>query len=235
MTAPEPTTDELVSYLLGELPAERAEALETDFFAGDELFEALEATEAELYADYASGMLSQRRRALFEARYLTNSDARQRLRFAAALERSARAEASPAPMRPERAGWLQRLLRPRALVPAVAAFACLLLFVVLRDAPAELPQVVRLDGHAVRGDHSVTALPKAEEVVLELVGHEDPIHVRLLRGERVVAQPQVRFKEGVHRVVLRPRELKPGIYELELSRGAGSEREILAYHSLQIE
>lgn len=238
MTRQERTRDELVAYLLGEASAERAEALESALFADDELFEELRMTEAELYDDYAAGQLSQRRRARFETRYLRTSEDRERLRFAAAMHRRANAVAAPDAdaARPRRSGWLGRWLRPAMAAAAVATV--LVLFVVLRgDAPESASrQIVVLGEEAVRGEQSVTPLPAADEIVLELRGHPaSGLRARLLRGDRVVAHPPVSVEEGRGRIVLRPGELEPGIYALELSRGDGDAREILGYYSLQVE
>lgn len=73
--------DELVRrYLLGELPGDEVEALETRLLAEDDLFELTEAVEAEVLDDYSRGGLTAGQREQVE-RYL-NASAEGRLRLA---------------------------------------------------------------------------------------------------------------------------------------------------------
>jgi len=67
--APDPEL--LIRYLLGELPEEECIKVEQDCLENDEIFEQLEAVEAELTDDYVRGVLSESRRKEFEKRLLT--------------------------------------------------------------------------------------------------------------------------------------------------------------------
>jgi len=78
---------ELVKYLLGELPEEERDRLESEYLANPQLHEQLLATEDELIYAYVRGQLSFDRRASFERLFLESEDRRSRLDFARALTR----------------------------------------------------------------------------------------------------------------------------------------------------
>jgi anti-sigma factor RsiW len=85
------TPDEqlLVRYLLGELPEEECIELEQLCLEREELFEELEAVEAELSDDYVRGVLVGRRRKEFEKRLLNTPGRAEEIQFARLLARGA--------------------------------------------------------------------------------------------------------------------------------------------------
>lgn len=128
----------LTRYLLGDLPEGERQEIEARFFADDEVFEELDALEAELRYDYAQGALSARDRKLFEARFVTNGEERRQAALAkAVLEKveelkTARA-VKPAAVVEEKLSWWRSLLAVLALNrPAISmafgAVALVLMF-----------------------------------------------------------------------------------------------------------
>ncbi len=63
----------LTRYLLGELPADECRRIEQDCLDDDQLFERLEAIEAEVTDDYVRGVLAGPQRRQFEQRVLTRA------------------------------------------------------------------------------------------------------------------------------------------------------------------
>lgn len=88
------TPDEqlLVRYVLGELPEEECIEIEKLCLERDDLFEQLEAVEAELTDDYVRGVLVERRRKEFERRFLTASGGSEAIQFARLVAKSAHPE-----------------------------------------------------------------------------------------------------------------------------------------------
>jgi hypothetical protein len=122
---------EHVSYLLGRLSDEDAQALEERYFRDSDLFERLRALETDLLDDYARGELAGQDRSDFERRLESSPLLRSRLESAVAIQRafalgSADAEAAPPagqhqrplPRRPGLA-WLAGLGAAAAVVLAV--------------------------------------------------------------------------------------------------------------------
>jgi anti-sigma factor RsiW len=77
--------DELVRYLLGELPDEDAERLDEQSIADDEFAARLRLVEDELVDAYASGRLTGERRRHFESFYLASPRRREKAAFAKRL------------------------------------------------------------------------------------------------------------------------------------------------------
>ena len=94
---------EHVSYLLGRLSDEDAQALEERYFQDSDLFERLRALETDLLDEYARGELAGPDRSDFERRLESSPLLRSRLESAVAIQRGlalgsgADAEAAPAP------------------------------------------------------------------------------------------------------------------------------------------
>ena len=77
--------DELVRYLLGDLPEEQAERLDEQSVVDDAFAERLRIVEDDLLDAYASGRLTGERRRRFEAFYLSSPRRRERAAFAGRL------------------------------------------------------------------------------------------------------------------------------------------------------
>lgn len=78
---------ELRSYLLGSLLPERQAELDQMLRADADLHDELLAIEAELFDEYAAGVLSENENELFESHLLTREDAPDKLRFAEIFDR----------------------------------------------------------------------------------------------------------------------------------------------------
>jgi anti-sigma factor RsiW len=105
------TDDELLrSYLLGELPEPEADRLEQRLLAEDELFDLMEALEAELLAASSRGELAPAERERVLRRLASSPQGRERLALAKALNTAADglSKKAPAPILP---------FRPRAAAP----------------------------------------------------------------------------------------------------------------------
>jgi hypothetical protein len=89
--------DEMVSYLLGELTGQTAEAFEQRYLADQDTFELLEAVEEELIEDYLRGALSPAERVLFERRYMSRPENQEKIDFARNLLDSLADELGPVP------------------------------------------------------------------------------------------------------------------------------------------
>jgi hypothetical protein len=86
-----PDESRLIRYLLGELPEQECRELEQRCLGSEELFEELEAVEAELTDDYVRGVLVGSRRQAFETRLHTPGRADE-LQFASLVARGGRQE-----------------------------------------------------------------------------------------------------------------------------------------------
>jgi hypothetical protein len=69
------TSAEMVSYVLGELVGERAEEFERRYLGDQDTFEVLEAVEEDLIEEYE----------LFERRYMSRPENREKIEFARVL------------------------------------------------------------------------------------------------------------------------------------------------------
>lgn len=117
----DPTDDELLrSYLLGELPEPEADRLEQRLLVEDELFDLLEALEAELLAAGSRGELAPAERERVFRRLASSPEGRERLALARSL--NALADRPAAPVVPFR----RRAAHPRRLQWAALAAAGLL-------------------------------------------------------------------------------------------------------------
>lgn len=118
----------LIRYLLGELPEGEKSALEAQYFADSQVFDQIVAVENKLVDDYARNRLSADLRTRFERSYLTDPARSERVKFAVALV--TKFDKLPPAPRPEQVSWLRNALAAlRGLTPAVrysVAFATLL-------------------------------------------------------------------------------------------------------------
>ncbi len=120
MARQEHEDERLRRYLLGTLPAREQTLLEDAYLADDELFEQLNAVEAELVDAYVMDGLPPDDRVPFEERYLGSPEQRQRVAFARQLhERSGKAQ----PDREAQSGWWARNLMLPARRQPLLAFA----------------------------------------------------------------------------------------------------------------
>lgn len=94
-------------YLLGELPEDQQAELEARYFADDELFELLLATEDDLLDRYARGEFSEHERKRLERHFLQSQARRKRLMFTEALLKHLATLA--ADVRRERTSWWREL------------------------------------------------------------------------------------------------------------------------------
>ena len=118
-----PTENQIRDYLLGLLPAERAEQLEEQLLRDEDFVEQLSLIEDELIEDYARGVLNRREREQFEKQFSSIPRRRRKLMMVRELRKySSKAGPviipDPAP-RPR--PWYQSILTPqwRALAAAV--------------------------------------------------------------------------------------------------------------------
>ena len=99
----------LVRYLLGELSEEEQSQLEERYFADDDFYSELRATERDLIDDYVRGRLSGRRREQFESRFMASPERRQKVELARSFQ-GYLAEAAAHAERPALASRRQSLL-----------------------------------------------------------------------------------------------------------------------------
>jgi len=86
--------DELIRYLLGDLPEDEAERLDEQSVVDDEFADRLRIVEDDLLDAYASGRLTGERRKRFEAFYLSSPRRRERAAFAGRLMQAVEQEHS---------------------------------------------------------------------------------------------------------------------------------------------
>jgi len=113
------------SYLLGEMPENRAEALEDQYFDDPELLSEVRGVEHDLIDDYVACRLVGRERTLFEGRYLATPAQRERVLAASAL-RLVASDLRAAPSDGRFRGRAARTPRFR-LWPVLGSIAALLL------------------------------------------------------------------------------------------------------------
>lgn len=130
--------EELVRYLLGELPEEEQVRLEERAFTDPGLTAEILAAECDLIDEYVRGELSDEQRRRFESRFVTSAPRRRKLEFARAFAQAAsaaRESEQPARLR----GWRRWLSVLRGPTPALrfATAATLLLLLGLSWLVAE--------------------------------------------------------------------------------------------------
>jgi hypothetical protein len=116
--------DLVFRYMCGELSEDDRNRLEKDYFASDEVFDAVRAIEDDWIDQFVRGELSDDRRGRFERGFLPSADARHRIAVARSLVRAAGSAAFPpsasaaavSPARPAVPRWL-----PYAAVVGAAA------------------------------------------------------------------------------------------------------------------
>src|SRR5262245_9581933 len=79
----------LIRYLLDDLPESDRESIEERYVVEEEWFEAVQALEVQLIRDYLLGGLTAEQRRMFEGKYLTVPDLRQRVFLTTALTNAA--------------------------------------------------------------------------------------------------------------------------------------------------
>jgi anti-sigma factor RsiW len=143
--------DEIIRYLLGELPDDDAERLDEQSVVDDDFAARLRAAEDDLIDAYASGQLSGDRLKRFEAFYLASPHRRDRVafarRFLPAIDDDARARQQRVPV-PRRAGselpasasWVRRWGLAAAAVIFLAFGALLISDARLRGSLREASQ-----------------------------------------------------------------------------------------------
>jgi hypothetical protein len=133
-----PSDDRLLrSYLLGELPEQEADRLEERLLADDELFDLMEALEAELLADCSRGELAPAERERVLRRLASSPQGRERLALAGSLNKVADGISQQATVVPFRS----RATAPKAVFQWVAMAAGLLLVAGLSWFQLQTPQM----------------------------------------------------------------------------------------------
>jgi len=130
---------ELVSYLLGTLPQDRADAFDELSVTDDAFAAQLRVAEDDLIDAFVCGELTGETLAQFETAYLSSPRRRERVTFARELRRAARSKRdAPPPAMPEPIVPPPPVVTPaarpvamamRALVPALLAIVCIALVV----------------------------------------------------------------------------------------------------------
>jgi anti-sigma factor RsiW len=77
--------EQMVRYLLGELPPQDALAVENNYFENEEYFELIQALENELIRDYVRGEMAPDLRGRFEARYRSSKELAKKIEIAQAI------------------------------------------------------------------------------------------------------------------------------------------------------
>jgi hypothetical protein len=150
--------DEIIRYLLGELPEDEAERLDEQSVVDDEFAERLRVVEDDLVDAYASGRLAGERVKRFEAFYLASPHRRDKAafarRFLSAIDDDARVREQRMPaVRPAPASrWAGRWAMAAAAVLCLAVGALLLREGQLRDYVREANE------RAASADQRVAAL-----------------------------------------------------------------------------
>jgi hypothetical protein len=110
----------LRGYLLATLPEPERLELAARYFSDDELFERLQAAEADLVDDYVTGELAPQERRLFEESLKTIPGRAERLAFARALQRVPAVPIAPHVERPSKPGLRSPYWAAAAIVLLVA-------------------------------------------------------------------------------------------------------------------
>jgi hypothetical protein len=227
--------DELIAYLLHQMPEEQRVALEDRWMEDPDLHQQLRSLEAELLDAYVRGDVSANDRTSIESFLLTSDSQRRKLEFARALQiavSTPHPSARPWGMLAAVAAclvlgaavwWMawQNLALRRELIsrsvetraPAGSLYSALLRPETTRGAlepkliqPPHTTEVMRLELELDPGDEN-----QSYAVELSMAGNrvweEEPIHSEP-RGSRFVVP-----------VWISTRELKPGQYQIKLSVG----------------
>ena len=163
-----PDSGLLIRYLLGELPEEECLRLEQDCLENDQLFEQLEAVEAELTDDYVRGFLDGRRRKEFEKRILTAPGGAENIDLARLITgRSDRRRSLLAGLK----AWIAGLSLHARLLQVSAAAATLALVITLglfslrqRVTKPESPQPLVAQSRPPSASQTATVQPKAASI-----------------------------------------------------------------------
>jgi hypothetical protein len=118
-----PPAGTLRAYLLGQLPDSERQAVEERYFANDEWFALLQATEDDLIDDYVRETLTLQDRKAFETAWLTTAQSSERVAFARELLVKVRANAG------QKESWIRSLVPVRG--PSRLGFAAVSLTAVL--------------------------------------------------------------------------------------------------------
>ena len=227
--------EELIAYLLHQMPEEAREAFNDRWIGDPELYEQLRQTESELLDGYARQELDAVPRAQIETYLLTSEHQRQKLAFAGALQ-----AAVSRPGR-RRDGWRLAALAAAAVVLLAAGLSVWLLLQnrqlrnelsQTREAPRPAPAaiyVAALSPDTSRGTAQTNsiALPAAADLLrfdLELEpGDENGSYTVMLSSRGVVLwkeEPLRAERRGAAFVApawIPRRLLQPGAYEVQLS------------------
>ncbi len=122
---PQPNNEQqIIRYLLAELPEPEQTQLEERYLADHDFFEQVRAIEQELIEDYLRGKLRAPQRVRFERRYLRTPALREQVAFSDALLATTVAERRrPAQSATERVSWGQSLYAFFRVRPLAAGYA----------------------------------------------------------------------------------------------------------------
>lgn len=232
----EPTREAGVRYLLGELTEAESVRFEEELFEDPANVEALEALEAELYADYACGALEEPEKGAFERHLLATPEGRARLESARLFDRRFGAATKHEAPRAVVIPFRQRV------VPALVAIAAAILAVLgvslltVRDERL----VVRLSPELRSGRAAVTVAPGrattavAFELALDDEPSPGPFAITWSRdGAELPPLSATRAPGAATAVVeVAPGRLAPGRYELTLR---GSDGAALARYTFRVD
>lgn len=238
-----PSSERLTAFLLGELDASEATALEDTSFDDEAVFEELQATEAELFDAYLHRRLPAARRARFEARFLTSPEGHARLATARALSD----RATPSRPRPSLLEQLRTWLGaggPRLLAVAAALLAVITSGVLLLrgSGPRTGEPIIEATLHplALRAEGTAPRIevPPAASLKLELALHEArpaASYVAVLsRSGAPVWQSGDLTGDGLRVFVRLPAAaLQPGGHQL-LLRSAGEDHRTVAEYRFEV-
>lgn len=188
MAQQEHEDERLRRYLLGTLPAREQMLLEDAYLTDDELFEQLNAVEAELVDAYVMGELQRDDRVRFEERYLGSPEQRQRVAFARQLHEPS--DKSQRDREETPSGWWARNLilparRQPLLVSGVAAAVLTIAVSVgwLLHRPATVPERPPRAGRPPASAASSVPKPKEDSPQTEHRGATaEPIALVLVPG-----------------------------------------------------
>jgi hypothetical protein len=159
----------MIAYLLGRLPADRAEVLEDAYIRDERLFSAISAVETELIHEYLRGGLSGSLREQFESAYLADASRAQRVAAEREWFEAARL-VRQGDIRTPAAGrsWrLSVLLAPGGLIrlAAVAGFALVVLVLVRLDKRLTTIERTTQASRSASGERNAPPLPVASFVL----------------------------------------------------------------------
>lgn len=214
-------------YLLGMLPEDEMRRLEEKYFADDEVYEDLEATERDLLDSYTRDELSEGDRKRFEEYFLCSTERRARLGFAITLQRYLTTPVLQQLRPPSRplTGW--RLvfapsnLRAAALVAVIGlgAFAFWRLFLYESDIERALAALNLAYREQRPTESRITGfdyapLPNVRGTEIRIDRRNRDFAERLLL-EEVIADPTSEAHHAVGRLYLAEAKIDQAIAELE--------------------